>query len=307
MDRPGHYRCDHCGSLFVHQDAKKAGGTGRSLSADGRPAKPIIGGAVLLVAVAVVASLFLVTESDPEPPSPPAPKVTSSGHEVREANAAKMEAAAAEREAAAAAAAEQPEPKPDAVPDNVDHILNPELVTAAPEPEPEPEPIRIEAYQPLSGCECKADLDGDGKREAIQLALKASVVGTWITSSGTSREVAYDFIVRPKKKGEPFRLPLEKQTAPPRRRRGEVMDVGVACETDRMIVAAGQHVTAWSLRSQSAEWTTELPASFIKKGSRPPTTGPTIHCAKMRVRKGAVTVQLPGGTVALSTDTGAES
>ena len=85
------------------------------------------------------------------------------------------------------------------------------------------------------------------------------------------------------------------------------MDLGVACETDRLIIAADQRVTAWSLRSQAVEWTSELPASFVKKGRRPPATGPTIHCAKMRIRKGAVTVQLPGGTIALSTETGAES
>ena len=211
MDRPGHYRCDHCESLFLHQDTKKPR-VASGVPVGGGRASPIIGVAMIVgVLGAGVAIYATVTESqpDPEPPTP-----SSAADDIRKANAERMKAVAAEREARRAATVQtKPEPEPeDRAPRSVDEILDPDLITSEPEPEPEPEPIRIEAYQPLSGCECKADLDGDGRRESIQLALKASIVGTWITSSGTSREVAYDFIVRPKKAGSRFVSPW---TRPP--------------------------------------------------------------------------------------------
>lgn len=288
MERPQHYRCRHCGSLFVHYGKQPS--TQTTHASTTTPSSSARFGLVLglgVMTLGIAAVVWRAVASAPEFSPPPVATTTpsASDHRVREANMAAMkEAARAQREAAA-----RPEP----------------MSESEPMSEPEPEPIRLEAYQPLSGCSCKADRDGDGKTEKIQLALKASAVGTWITSAGTSREIAYDFIVR-SARGEPFRLPLDETTAPPKRQRGEVMDVGVGCERDRLLVAAASRVSAWSLRTESLEWTAELPAPYVKKGRRAPSNGPTIYCGRLPVRKGRVTVQLPGGTMALGTDDGAE-
>ncbi len=192
-----------------------------------------------------------------------------------------------------------PEPEPEPEPE----VSSP-APEVEPEPEPEPKPIRVEAYQTLRGCSCKADIDGDGKSEKVQLAVKASAVGTWITSAGTSREFAFDVIVR-SPKSEPFRLPIRKDTAPPKRRRGERLELGMGCQGDRLLFAADSKASSWSLKDREVVWTQELPAPYTPGGrSRGP--GPGINCRTLSVRKGLVSVRLPGGTVKLQTSDGQE-
>lgn len=137
MDRPGHYRCDHCESLFLHQDAKQD--TNKPVVASGPPpgaggSSAILRGALLVGALgAGVAVYATMAASEPDPPPPP-PEPVSSGHEIREANVERMKAAAAERDAQRAALAEA-EPEPErSEPRNVDEILDPDLVTHEPEP-----------------------------------------------------------------------------------------------------------------------------------------------------------------------------
>ena len=204
------------------------------------------------------------------------------------------------------APAPEPEPEPEVT--EPEQVIEDEvdIEPLPPEPEPEPEPIRAEAYQPLRGCGCKADFDGDGKKEKVQLAVKVSNAGTWLTGAGMQREYAFDFIVK-SSTGEPWRLEVDSFTAPPKRKRGELMNLGVACEQDRMIFATGSKATSWSLREHAVEWKHDLPAPYAKKGARKPGPEVAIDCGKLPIKKGLVQVRLPGGTIELQTVDGNEA
>ena len=201
-------------------------------------------------------------------------------------------------------------PEPDRLPEPVSTSPEPDPDEQPPpepadEPPPEPEPIRQEAYQPLKVCSCSADMDGNGKRETVRLAAKASSVGTWITAAGTSREYAFDFIVRSKGL-DPLRLPVDKTTAPPSRRRGNLLELGVGCDDDGMVYAAGSKVSRWSFADKKWSWHAELPASYVPKTAKSPAANLVINCSRLPIKKGQVHVRLAGGTIKLDLSDGQE-
>lgn len=330
-DKPKHYRCTHCESLFIHnpvsaffrpQNWRRPPPPTPPVTSHAVPYHPpqvqvsTGGGTAAIIVLVIVLSVFggigftiyMVISSAVEQTTNQAeaaiqaindPQVQKA--QAQAAKAVEQARASAERAAATAKAAGGQASSAEA---RAKAAASSKRETPEP-PEPDPGPIRVEAYQPLSGCSCKADYDGDGKTEKVQLAVKASIVGTWITSSGTSREVAYDFILRSGDE-DPVRLPLTKETAPPKRRRGENLKLGMGCESGRLYFAADSVVSAFSLRDHKYVWKSDLPAPFVKRGATAK-SGPTIDCAVLPIKKGQVSVRLPGGTIKLSTEDGSES
>lgn len=293
------YRCTHCETTFIPNPASPAAGTDTGEASQDRTQggwKGLLTTAfVLLLGPAVV---WLGTHQDTSASTPkvhaPKPQATRAAKPSTRVSPSWEPRLKPVLQPRPAAAATPKEPK------------EPEAPKVEPESGAEPEPIRAEAYQTLRGCSCKADFDGDGKAEKVQLAVKSTAVGTWITSAGTSREFAFDFIVRPPA-GEPFRLELTKETAPPRRRRGEVLKLGMACQADRLLFASDSTASSWSLRTQKLEWTKTLPASYTPKASKGRSEGPAISCSRLPVKRDQLSVRLPGGAVELGVADGTES
>lgn len=307
---PGGYRCHHCSSLFVRNQAppvapppvqpprqgvQSYGGAPPSVttgpqygastgsSGSGRVASFV----VFAVVAAISTIVYFVNQR--------------SSKELMAEQAAKQQANAVSPPSTPKVT-EQPRPT---VVRGTPPSKPPPQVAAAADVAEEPEPIRAETYQPLKGCTCKTDLDGDGDKERVQLASKVRAVGSMITSAGTSRVIGYDFIVRSKGL-DPIRLPLTKQTAPPSERRGNVLELGMACDKDHLFLAAGSNASSWSSRDAKWSWNAELPASYRPKNALPDRGNVMINCNKLPLSKDELAVRLVGGVVRLSTKNGEE-
>jgi hypothetical protein len=162
-------------------------------------------------------------------------------------------------------------------------------------------PIDLAKYQALAGCGCRTDADGDGKRDQIDLYLKASS-GTVISSVGTEHFVHLTFAAA----GEglkPFDLPVTEDSAPASKYHAGRFDLGVGCEEDTMIIAALGKASAWSLEKKSLLWTRDLdpPFSRFAEGKA------AVDCKPISVSAGVARIRSGGATVEARVDNGEDA
>ena len=74
---------------------------------------------------------------------------------------------------------------------------------------------------------------------------------------------------------------------------GADVGIGVGCENDRVVIAAGPRVAAWSLDRKTKVWDRVLSAPY--KGD----TAKTLRCIALKVRAGRITIPTTSGTTVL--------
>jgi transcription elongation factor Elf1 len=142
-----------------------------------------------------------------------------------------------------------------------DHLRGWAKSTPAPVARPEAEWVE------LQGCAC-----GEPRAQ-----LSADVV-----EIGSGKRVELDIGLRMVVNGQAVALPSTKVDE---RRLG----IGLACDGDRIIVATGETVSAWSLSDGRALWIGELRKAYRYSGKRAD-SGLSAYCEPMRVKRGEVRV-----------------
>ncbi len=297
----GHFECGHCGTKFAPNKAQG----GRGVGATGGPNSGCV---VVVVAVVIIAAISVAGFVLFLPMSAPAvrgPSAPASVVQEREALPPPPPAQATPTPEPAVAE-ERPVPTPVEPPVPIEE--RPVVVDEPAGPsrtlrEATAAGVVMEAFQPLQGCSCKADLDGDGKSETLKLATKGSTIGTTISSGGTFHTYGLEFVVRGSDDGALYFDPAITD-APPSRLAGDWLDLGVGCTDDNVIIAAGTQVTSWSLRELKVAWTSELAAPYTKKPTARSNNGLVIDCGKLPIKSDKVEIRLPGGNVKLELATG---
>lgn len=203
--------------------------------------------------------------------------------------------------------ATKPVPKPSAA---LPHTSKPAVAaTTTPTPTPPAEDpakpevaavpaIDLQQYQALTGCGCRGDVERDGRKDQIDLYLRAGA-STVISPTGTDNFVNTTFAVA----GEglkPFDLPATEETAPATKYHAGRIGMGVGCENDTMIIAALDKVSAWSLSKHELMWTKPLSPAF----SRFAEGKASVNCSAITVNGGVAHVRTEGGMKQLRIDTG---
>jgi LSD1 subclass zinc finger protein len=155
------------------------------------------------------------------------------------------------------------------------------------------EPETAFDFPSLSGCTCKAKVDG---------------VQSYVTLSAQLRESTDDYIAifeLAAPGNRHFVLATGDETAPPSHVSGKMLGLAVACHEDMVAIVAGSRVTGWSAKTGKAVWNTKLPGAYIQPG-KAPKDGFTIHCAHAEredpdvtvgTERGDVTVRLKDGKI----------
>jgi hypothetical protein len=158
--------------------------------------------------------------------------------------------------------------------------------------------IDLQQYQALSGCGCRADVERDGRKDQIDLYLRAGA-STVISPTGTDNFVNTTFAVA----GEglkPFDLPATEETAPATKYNAGRIGIGVGCENDTLVIAALDKVSAWSLSKREVMWTKPLSPAF----SRFAEGKASVNCSAITVNGGVAHVRTEGGMKQFRIDTG---
>jgi outer membrane biosynthesis protein TonB len=172
---------------------------------------------------------------------------------------------------------------------------------AEPEPDVKADAVDLKEYQSLSGCGCRTDVDGDGRKDQLDLYLRAGSSAV-ISSQGTDHFVDLSFAVAGEGV-EPFALPTTEETAPATRYHAGRFGLGVGCEGDTMVIAALGAVSGWSIAKHELRWTRPLEPAF----SRFAEGKAAVDCKPISVSAGVARVHTEGGSKSLRVDTGDEA
>ncbi|GAB4521660.1 MAG: hypothetical protein Tsb0020_40220 [Haliangiales bacterium] len=142
-----------------------------------------------------------------------------------------------------------------------------------------------ERFTSARQCNCRGRLDG--KRVDVALAGRIRELGDLNSTSDVDIALAYYLDV-----GEhSYRLDVGDDTAPPARVDERALGIGVGCHQDRIILAAGKQLTAWSIKDGQKLWSQALEEPYRHR-ARARDRGLNVRCDRLRVRRGRVKVPL---------------
>lgn len=170
-------------------------------------------------------------------------------------------------------------------------------VAPAVAPTPKPSPVSSPSLIPLpprigSGtCTCR-----DAKGRSVRLAYRHAAA----LSFGGNTTYALDVTLQSDTSDPELVLGLD--TVPPSKLEGGDSRFGMACGTDRMLLAFRQRASAWSLADGSLLWSVDLPgAGGVGQGKNGQLR---IECDVLATKDGAVTIPRAEGALRLSLQDG---
>lgn len=272
----GRYACGHCQSSFRY--------TGERMS---RPVvaveRPQSSGGALVAVVAVVmlvfggAVFFLFFAAADVPASPPT----------------------ARAEAIAVAAAPRPVVVPTPRPVPVVAPPRPTGIATPIEPEIQAEvdasPPQLDDFQELRGCACA--------RSIARLHVQSKGRTTMLSDAGLTTTRHLEFAVVAEATSL-WRMPTTEASAPAVSYTKGDISMGVGCNGDTLVIAAGTSVSAWSLSRHTLLWSHTLDAPFGKFADGT-TSDMGIDCETLRPSKDTILVRAGKRTVKLALADGA--
>ncbi len=271
----GRFGCGHCQSSFLYTGGRIARGPDREQVPSSGAALVVIVSIVLLVFGGAFFFVF-ASAGDVAVTTP-----TSRAETATVAEAPRPVVAATPRPAPTIA----PPPPPTGI-----------AVAEEPKLEEELEaPPQLSDYQTLNGCSCP--------KNAAQIMVSSTGRTTTISDAGMTITRHLDFAAVGADE-TPWRMPVTDTSAPAAHYDKGDISMGVGCKGDALVVAAGMHVSAWSLSKHTLLWSHTLDAPFGKYGAgEGGSMG--IDCSALRLGKDAVSLRAGKRTVKLALADGA--
>jgi hypothetical protein len=272
----GRFACGHCQSSFLYTGGRVARGPDREPPPSSGAALVVIVSIVLLVFGGAFFFIFF-----------------AAGDVAVSVPSARAEAIAV-AEAPVPIAVAPPRPTPAVAPPPP-----PSGIAVPEEPKLEAEvdatPPQLSDYQMLRGCGCPKNI--------AQLMVLSNGRTTMLSDAGMTITRHLEFAAVGADKTL-WRMPITDTSAPAAHYdRGDI-SMGVGCKNDTMVVAAGMHVSAWSLSKHTLLWSHPLDAPFGKYGIGDGASM-GIDCETLRPSKDTVSVRAGKRTVKLALADGA--
>lgn len=162
--------------------------------------------------------------------------------------------------------------------------------TPPPQVEADRAPPQLSDYQVLTGCGCAKD--------KVQFLVLSNGRTTTISNAGLTVTRNLEFAVLAADRTL-WRMPTTETSAPASAYDKGDISMGVGCQDDTLVVAAGMGVSAWSLTKHTLLWSHTLAAPFGKYGTGDGSTM-GIDCDTLRPGKDSISVRAGKRSVKLA-------